>query len=72
MEKEHDNKAQKLAEDVFKDVRNTLYVNLRFLDMALSCLTRMSCEEYSFMTDGKYVLYNPKYILKDYKLKMFF
>ena len=31
-------KADKLARDILRLSRNTLLVNLRFLDMALSCL----------------------------------
>ena len=69
MDKKQLNKAEKLAEDVLIYSRNTLLVNLRFLDMALSQFEMLPCEEYSLMTDGKYLLYNPKRVLKDFKLK---
>ena len=69
MDKEQLNKAEKLALDVLTYSRNTLLVNLRFLDMALSQLEMFPCEEYSLMTDGKYFLYNPKRVLDDFKLK---
>ena len=69
MDKKQLNKAEKLAEEVLIYSRNTLLVNLRFLDMALSQFEMLPCEEYSLMTDGKYLLYNPKRVLKDFKLK---
>jgi predicted metal-dependent peptidase len=69
MDKKQLNKAEKLAEDVLVYSRNTLLVNLRFLDMALSQFEMFPCEEYSLMTDGKYLLYNPKRVLKDFRLK---
>ena len=69
MDKKQLNKAEKLAEDVLVYSRNTLLVNLRFLDMALSKFEMLPCEEYSIMTDGKYFLYNAKKVLSDFKLK---
>ncbi len=69
MNKEQLNKVEKLASDVLIYARNTLLVNLRFLDMALSQFEMVPCEEYSLMTDGKYLLYNPKRVLKDFKMK---
>ncbi len=69
MDKEQLNKAEMLASDVLIYSRNTLLVNLRFLDMALSQFEMLPCEEDALMTDGKYLLYNPKRVLKDFKLK---
>ena len=69
MNKKQLNKAEKLAEDVLIYSRNTLLVNLRFLDMALSQFEMLPCGEYALMTDGKYLLYNPKRVLEDFKLK---
>ena len=57
-----------LALDVLKLSRNTLLVNLRFLDMALSQFTYQTIEEGTLLTDGKYLLYDPKHILRCYKL----
>ena len=57
----------KLANDVLTLSRNTLLVNLRFLDMALSQFELVSIEESALMTDGKYLLYNPKHVLSSYK-----
>ena len=69
MDKKQLNKAEKLAEEVLMYSRNTLLVNLRFLDMALSQFEMLPCEDYSLMTDGKYILYNAKKVLSDFKQK---
>ncbi|MBQ3072700.1 MAG: metallopeptidase [Oscillospiraceae bacterium] len=47
--------------------RNTLLVNLRFLDAALSQFELIPIEESSLLTDGKHILYNPRHILENYK-----
>ena len=60
-------KIDKLAGDVLKLSRNTLLVNLRFLDAALAQLIPVIRDEGNMGTDGKYFIYNPKYILKQYK-----
>lgn len=56
-----------LALEVLKLSRNTLLVNLRFLDMALSQFTYHEIEAGTLLTDGKYLLYDPKHILRCYK-----
>ena len=56
-----------LALDVLKLSRNTLLVNLRFLDMALSQFTYHEIDDNTLLTDGKYLLYDPKHILRCYK-----
>lgn len=56
-----------LALDVLKLSRNTLLVNLRFLDMALSQFIYHEVEDNTLLTDGKYLLYDPKHILRCYK-----
>ena len=65
---EKQEKLNKLAQDVLKLSRNTLLVNLRFLDVALSQFEFISIEESTLMTDGKYFLYNPKHVLERYKI----
>ena len=60
-------KLNKLARDVLILSRNTLLVNLRFLDAALSQFEFFSIEESTLLTDGKHILYNPRYILENYK-----
>jgi len=56
-----------LALDVLKLSRNTLLVNLRFLDLALSQFAYHEIEDGTLLTDGKYLLYDPKHILRCYK-----
>ena len=65
MEKEE--KLQKLAKDVLILSRNTLLVNLRFLDAALSQFEYFPIEESSLLTDGKNILYNPRHLLQNYR-----
>ena len=65
--KKFDDKYQKLANDILILSRNTLLVNLRFLDMALSQFEYVPIEKLTMLTDGKHLFYNPKYILKNYK-----
>ena len=60
-------KLNKLAKDVLVLSRNTLLVNLRFLDAALSQFELFPIEESTLLTDGKYILYNPRHILENYK-----
>ena len=60
-------KAEKLALEVLILSRNTLLVNLRFLDAALSQFRIEPIEESSIMTDGHFLLYNAKHILSNFK-----
>jgi len=60
-------KMNRLAKDVLTLSRNTLLVNLRFLDAALSQFEFFPIEESSLLTDGKHILYNPRHILENYK-----
>ena len=64
---EKEEKLNKLAKDVLILSRNTLLVNLRFLDAALSQFEFFPIEESTLMTDGKHILYNPRHILENYK-----
>lgn len=64
---EKQEKLNQLAKDVLHLSRNTLLVNLRFLDMALSQFTYHEVEDNTLLTDGKYLLYDPKHILRCYK-----
>lgn len=67
MASEKTEKLNKLAKDVLILSRNTLLVNLRFLDAALSQFELFPIEESTLLTDGKRILYNPKHILENYK-----
>ena len=60
-------KLNELARDVLILSRNTLLVNLRFLDAALSQFELIPIEESSLLTDGKHILYNPRHVLENYK-----
>ena len=61
------NKRDKLAQDVLHLSRNTLLVNLRFLDMALSRLAYTPADCDSLMTDGERLIYNTAHVLRCYK-----
>lgn len=67
MPSEKQEKWNQLAKDVLILARNTLLVNLRFLDAALSQFELFPIEESSLLTDGKHILYNPRHILENYK-----
>ena len=61
-------KLNKLARDILILDRNTLLVNLRFLDIALSQLELLPIEESTLLTDGKHLLYNPQHVLDNFKI----
>ena len=67
MEEKQLNKAERLAEEVLILSRNTLLVNLRFLDAALSQFEMKPVGESSMLTDGHFLLYNPKHVLSNFK-----
>lgn len=60
-------KLNRLARDVLILSRNTLLVNLRFLDAALSQFELLPIQTSTLLTDGKHILYNPRHILQCYK-----
>ena len=62
-------KLNKLARDVLILSRNTLLVNLRFLDAALSKLKYVQCDNGKLMTDGVHLIYEPRHVLDCYKLE---
>ena len=61
-------KINKLAKDILMLSRNTLLVNLRFLDAALSQFELIPIKGDTLLTDGKHILYNPRYVLESYKI----
>lgn len=67
-EMKHTEKKIKLAEDVIHLSRNTLLVNLRFLDVVLNKFALVPSFELDapFATDAKTILYSPDRILKNY------
>lgn len=67
MSMERAQKIDKIARDILFLSRNTLLVNLRFLDVALSKFVYVPCECSTILTNGKHLLYNPAHILGSYK-----
>lgn len=61
-------KEENLAKEILLLSRNTLLVNLRFLDMALSQFELLPITESTLLTDGRHILYNPRHVLESYKL----
>ena len=59
-------KVLKLSGEVLRFCRNTIILNLRFMDSALSRLKPAVSAEIPFGTDGKHLAYSPKYVLKRY------
>ena len=66
MNEEQQKQLDKLARDVLILSRNTLLVNLRFLDSALSQFELVPYDG-SLATEGRHICYNPIEILKRYK-----
>ena len=57
-----------IAKDVLNYARNSLLVNMRFLDMALSRFEwRDDIPDMTFATDGRYLCYDPMHVLKQFK-----
>lgn len=66
MDEEQYAPAEKLARDVMLYARNTLLVNLRFLDVALSQF-QLTPYDGTLTTDGKTLAYGVLHTLKKYK-----
>ena len=60
-------KLNELALDTLNLSRDILVIDLRFLDVALSCLQPIKVEKLTLLTDGKHIIYNPIFVLKRYK-----
>lgn len=60
-------KRNKLAADVLRLSRNTLLVNLRFLDAALNQLEPLPVEGLTLATDGEALAYDPGHVLRMYR-----
>ena len=61
------NRINKAARDVLRLSRNTLIVNLRFLDVAISRLEPVPIDNLTLATDGSHFGYGPKFLLKRFK-----
>ena len=67
-DKEYMEKLVKVSQDVWRLSRNTLLVNLRFMDAAVSRLPLLATFDIeTMMTDGLAVYYHPEYLLRAYK-----
>lgn len=56
-----------LAEKIMKLARNTLLVNLRFLDTAVSRLVMTPFPVSAIGTEGYHIFYDPSFVLRNYK-----
>ena len=57
---------ERLAHEVLNLSRNTLLVNLRFLDAALSMFEPVAIDQNELLTDGKLLLFQPARVLRHY------
>lgn len=64
---ERENKSAQLAKEVLLLSRNTLLVNLRFLDAALSRLELVAEPRTTLMTDARHIFYGPHHVLESYQ-----
>ena len=55
-----------VAQEVLKQVRTTIVLNMRFMDMAVFRL-RTYPENVTLATDGNWLFYNPIWLLKRYQ-----
>lgn len=67
MEKKELTRAEALAEEILILSRNTLLVNFRFLDAALSQFRFVPAEDESLMTDARHIVYGAKHVLRLFK-----
>ncbi len=67
-EEEKTKRASEIAKDVLNYARNSLLVNMRFLDSALSRLGLFPADtEIPLGTDGKNLIYQPMHVLRRFK-----
>lgn len=59
--------AESLASEILTLSRNSLLVNLRFLDRAVSRLEFAADENFTFETDGVSLFYDPMFVLSQYR-----
>lgn len=58
---------EQIANKILVISRNTLLVNLRFMDMAINRVALVSQTEGSMSTDGQFFYYRPQFVLQKYK-----
>lgn len=64
MNEQRRQRQDELAREVLTLSRNTLLVDLRFLDMALSQFKLVPIDTSTLMTDGKHFFYHPRHVLE--------
>lgn len=64
---EKQEKRNQVAREILTLSRNTLLVDLRFLDAALSQFQWVPIENGTLLTDGKHILYDPRHVISCYK-----
>ena len=58
-----------ICEEIWRDCRNELYLNMRFLDVALHTLRPLASMELGrTATDGAVLRYNPQYLIEQYRV----
>ena len=62
-----DNRIIKVARDVMLLSRNSLLVNMRFLDLAISKLELVPIDGVTYMTDGVHLGFGPRHVLSRFK-----
>lgn len=60
-------KKMRLAREILALSRNTLLVELRFLDLAMGQFEWVSIEQSTLLTNGKHIFYNPKHVLDSFR-----
>lgn len=67
MEDDQALKLNEVAKEILVFVRNTLSVELKFMDTALAMLTFKEDDKSTLATDGRSIIYNPLIIIKMFK-----
>ena len=62
-----DRQYQEIAEEVLSIAKAQLLVKLRFLDRALFELQPLANKDYPLASDGRHLIYDPRYLLKCYR-----
>ena len=58
-----------ICEEIWRDCRNELYLNMRFLDVAFHSLRPLASMELGrTATDGAILRYNPEYLIEQYRI----
>ena len=61
-----ESRMEAVARDIFSQVRTSIVMKMRFLDMAVFRL-KLCPSEIELATDGDYLYYDPVWVLKRYR-----